>query len=262
MDFLLDCLLDAWLDTWPMIPIMYAAYLIIEYFQRKSDRDDAFFWNLQKYGPAFGALLGLLPQCGFSILAAMLFVQGNITLGTLAAVFISTSDEAIPVLVSEPELLPSLGLLLVCKLIIAMIFGFLTDRILLPHQTIIRFSELPDEGEDEIEEDEAGAVGCSCCYPQYPIWLSALLRTLKIYLFVFLVALAFNLLLGWIGEEALSSILLQGSWLQPLIAALFGFIPNCAATVVLCQLFASGTLTFPSCWGNTGTGPPCPDRHW
>lgn len=247
MDFFIDCLLDAWHDTWAMIPIMFLAYLLIEYLQRRYDGDDRLFWNLQKYGPAFGGLLGLLPQCGFSILAAMLYVQKNITLGTVTAVFIATSDEAIPVLISEPSMLPSLGMLLVWKLIIAVAVGFLIDKVLFPRQKIIRFSELPDEGDEEINTDEEeSAASCPCCYPQYPIWLSSLLRTAKIYVFVFIVTLAFNLLLGWIGEDRLASVLLQGSWLQPVVAALFGFIPNCAATVILCQLYASHSLTFAS----------------
>lgn len=271
MDFLIDCLLDAIHDTWAMIPIMYIAYVIIEYFQRKSDQEDGMFWNLQKYGPAFGALLGLLPQCGFSILAAMLYVQKNITLGTMVAVFIATSDEAIPVLLANPQMLPSLGLLLVCKLILAVVVGFLVDRVIFPHQKIIRFQDLPDEGETEEEDDLEESASCPCCYPQYNMWISALLRTIKIYFFVFVVTLLFNLLLGWIGEERLSALLLQGSVLQPLISSLFGFIPNCAATVILCQLFMAGELSFASLFGglvsNAGLGlvvlfQYAADRRW
>lgn len=234
-----------------MLPLLYVAYLIIEYFERKEDKSDGLFWNLQKYGPLFGAMLGLLPQCGFSILAAMLYLQGNITLGTMLAVFIATSDEAIPVLLSEVNMIPSLALLLLLKFIIAVACGWVVDHVLFPHQKILRFEDMEEE-EDEEQEDmeimdqEEAASACPCCYPQYPIWKSALIRTLKIYLFAFAATFVLDLLMEWIGTETLSSILLTGSWAQPLIAALFGFIPNCAATVILCQLYAAGSLSFAS----------------
>lgn len=248
MNFLIDCILDAWHDTWLMLPLLYAAYLIIEYFERKDSKDDKLFFGLQKYGPLVGALIGLIPQCGFSILAAMLFVQGNITLGTLTAVFIATSDEAIPILLAEPSLFSSLLILLACKFCIGIAGGFFIDRIMFPHQKILRFEDMPEEeDEEQYEEDEqAAASSCPCCYPQYPMWISALLRTVKIFIFVFLTTIAFNMLIGWIGEQTLSKFLLTGIVLQPLLAALFGFIPNCAATVILCQLFALGQLSFGS----------------
>lgn len=247
MNFLIDCILDAWHDTWLMLPLLYAAYLIIEYFERKDSKDDKLFFGLQKYGPLVGALIGLIPQCGFSILAAMLFVQGNITLGTLAAVFIATSDEAIPILLAEPSLFSSLLILLACKFCIGIAGGFLIDRIVFPHQKIFRFEDMPEEeDEEQYEEDEQAASSCPCCYPQYPMWISALLRTVKIFIFVFLTTIAFNMLIGWIGEQTLSKFLLTGTVFQPLLAALFGFIPNCAATVILCQLFALGQLSFGS----------------
>lgn len=247
MDIFLDTLLDSLNDTWAMIPLMFIAYLIIEHFERKPSKDDSMFWNLQKYGPLFGAMLGLLPQCGFAILAAMLFLQKNITLGTMIAVFAACSDEAIPVLISEPQLLPSLGVLLVCKFVIAVVAGWVIDHVLFPHQDIRWFSDMPDEEEDEeMEEDDENAAACPCCYPQYPIWLSAMLRTLKIYLYVFLTAFVLTLILSFIPESSLESVLLTGTWWQPFVSALFGFIPNCAATVVLCQLYAAGALSFAS----------------
>lgn len=247
MDIFLDTLLDSLNDTWAMIPLMFIAYLIIEHFERKPSKDDSMFWNLQKYGPLFGALLGLLPQCGFAILATMLFVQKNITLGTMIAVFVACSDEAIPVLLSEPQLFPSLMVLLVCKFVIAVVSGWVIDHILFPHQKIRWFSEMPEEEEDEeMQGDDEDLAACPCCYPQYPIWLSALLRTLKIYVYVFLTAFGLTLILNFIPESQLQAVLLTGTWWQPLVSALFGFIPNCAATVVLCQLYAAGTLSFAS----------------
>lgn len=249
----MDSLLDAIKDTWLMLPLLYVVYLFLDAMQRKTSEDDSVFWRLQKYGPLFGALLGLIPQCGFSILAAMLFVSKNITMGTMIAVFLATSDEAIPVLLANPNMFDSLIFLLVCKFVIATIVGLFIDRVLFPHQKLIYFSELPNEEEsdDDIEyyEDEEGSSqtpSCACCYPQYPVWLSALLRTLRIYAFIFIVTFGFNVITLLIGHEQLSSFLQSSSALQPLLASLFGFIPNCAATVILCELFANGSLSFAS----------------
>lgn len=247
MQILFDSIADTLHDTWLMLPLLFAAYCLIEYFERKPESDDSMFWNLQKYGPFFGALIGLLPQCGFSVLAAMLYTQGSITLGTMISVFIATSDEAVPLLISEPDLIPTLGILLVLKLIIAACTGFVVDHFIFRHQRILKFSDMPEEEEEaEEEEDEEAVSSCPCCYPEYPLWQSALIRTLKIYGFVFLTALAFSLLVSWVGEDTLSSWLLQGSFWQIVLAALLGFIPNCAITVILCQLFSAGSLSFAS----------------
>lgn len=245
MELLIDALVDAIKDTWTMIPLLFLAYCLIEYYERKPDQDDSLFWNLQKWGPVFGAALGLLPQCGFSILAAMLYLQNNITFGTMIAVFIATSDEAIPVLISEPSLIGDLAILLVLKFILAVLTGWIVDHVLYRNQKILRFDEMPEEeAEEEMEEDDSDVSSCPCCYPQYPMWLSALIRTGKIYLYVFIVTVILNICMMSLGEERLASFLLQGSWMQVLLSAVFGFIPNCAITVVLCQLFAAGSLSF------------------
>lgn len=266
MDFLIDSLHEALHDTWMMLPLLYVVYLFLDSMERKTSQNDSFFWNLQKYGPLFGALLGLVPQCGFSVLAAILYVSHNITLGTMIAVLLATSDEAVPVLISEPDMIPWLGLLLVIKFAVAWLAGTLIDHVLFPHQQIVRFGDMQEEEdsmEDGLEEENQfekthSGPDCSCCYPQYPVWISAFLRTIKIYLFVFLVTFGLNLLTGWIGEERLASFLQSSVLFQPLLASVFGLIPNCAATVILCQLFASQALSFGSLVGgllsNAGLG--------
>lgn len=248
MNLIIESVLDAFHDTWLMIPLLYITYCILEYFERKDSKDDSLFFGLQKYGPLVGALIGLIPQCGFSVLASMLFVQGNITMGTLIAVFIATSDEAIPILIAEPALYKTLGLLILCKFLIGLSVGYLVDYVLFPKQKILQFEDLPEEEVDaEIEEEEAEvSSSCPCCYPQYSLWISALLRTLKIFGFVCGITILFNIFIGWIGEEQLSRFLLMDTIWQPLLAGLFGFIPNCAATVILCQLYTFQQLSFGS----------------
>ncbi|MDD6467320.1 MAG: putative manganese transporter [Erysipelotrichaceae bacterium] len=257
----LNLLFDSIHDTWMIIPLLYITYCILEIFERKENTDDSLFFSLQKYGPLFGSLLGLLPQCGFSILASMLYLQRNITLGTLLAVMIATSDEAIPVLISNPALFPSLIKLLVSKFVIAVAVGYFVDLILVPKQKIIHFENLEEQEEDEEENNNA----CPCCYIQYPLPISALLRTLKIYGFIFITTLLLSILIETIGIHNLETILLSNSTFQPLITALFGFIPNCAITVVLAQLYSISGISFGSLLAglitNAGLGLVCLIRY-
>lgn len=231
-------------DTWLMLPLLYLAYLVIEYFERRENNDDRLFFSLQKYGPLVGAFMGIIPQCGFSIIASMLFMQNNITLGTLISVFVATSDEAIPILIANPELYSSLIWIIVLKIGIAIIAGYTIDYVIEKHQKIDRFEDM--EEDDSEEEPENTQNSCPCCYPQYPMAISALLRSLKIFSFLFLTSFTLTLTIEAIGEENLEILLFNGSLLQPLFAALFGFIPNCAASVVLTQLYVAHGIGFPS----------------
>lgn len=246
-----------------MLPLLYITYCVIEHFERKpSNEDDKMFFSLQKYGPLFGALLGLIPQCGFSILAAMLFLQNNITLGSLIAVFIATSDEAIPILISNPSLYLTLGKLLVLKFIIAVVVGYIVDKLIFPKQKILLFSEMEDEEYDEENEEEVnGNNACPCCYTDLPLWKSALYRSLKIFSFVIVVSLLLNTLIYFIGDERLGVMLLNNSILQPIISSVLGFIPNCAITVVFASLYVVGDLQFGSLLAglitNAGMGLMC-----
>lgn len=257
---MLELLTDVFKDTWLMLPLLYITYCILERFERGQTSDERLFFGLQKYGPLIGALIGLIPQCGFSILAAMLFVQNSVTLGTMVSVFIATSDEAIPILISTPSMIPTLLPLLATKFLIALVTGYIVDRIIFPKQKILLFEDM--EEEEDLEEgdyeESSNGVDCPCCYTQYPLPISALLRTLKIYGFVFVTSLVLGLLIEWIGIDTLQKFLLTNSIFQPILASIFGFIPNCAATVVLAQLYVLKSLSFGSlCAGlatNAGMG--------
>lgn len=249
-------------DTWIMLPLLYITYCILEIYERKETSDDSMFYSLQKYGPLFGAILGLIPQCGFSILASMLFLQKNITMGTLIAVMIATSDEAIPVLLSNPSLFSSLIKLILCKFVIAVTVGYIVDFIFVRKQKIIRFETMEEE-EDYEEDDTSNA--CPCCYTQYPLYISALIRSLKIYIFIFITSLVLTLCIEAIGVEKMETILLSKSIFQPFITALFGFIPNCAITVILAQLYTISGISFGSLLAglitNAGLGLVCLIRY-
>lgn len=252
MELFLDALFDALHDTWPMWPLLFVMYLGLTYLEQHQSISDETFLRLRKYGPLFGALLGLLPQCGFAVLATMLFLNQTITLGTLVAVFIATSDEAIPVMVANPSMIPSLLVLLACKFVLATLTGFVIDHLVYRHQKLAFLSSFQEEALEEesekemVEVEEENSLSCTCCNPRYPLWLNALLQSLKIYSFIFLVSGGMNLITMSIGEENLRIFLQSSKAFQPLLAALFGFIPNCVATVVLCELYAAHALTFGS----------------
>ena len=234
MALIWDFLTDALLDTLKLLPFLFAAFFALEYLEhRASEKLSALLSRTGRWAPAVGAGLGLVPQCGFSVAAAHLYDGGLITAGTLIAVFLSTSDEALPILLATPGGAGKVGGLLVAKLIVALLFGFGLDLFYRKgRQTQIDASQ--------------HAQHCHISGSLKEIFLEAVKRTLSVFAFLFLVTLALNAALHFIGEDRLAALLLANSPLQPLIAALFGFIPNCAASVLLTQLYLSDAISFGS----------------
>ena len=229
-----DVFVDALLDSVKMLPFLFGAYLLIEYIEhRASHRIQRILAGSGKYGPLGGALLGCVPQCGFSVTAANLYGGRIITLGTLIAVFLSTSDEAIPVLLGSPGSGPVIFKLLACKVVIAIVAGFCVDGALR-----LRKRSVP------LNTAHVHDLCSDCDCEHSGIVVSALKHTIHIFLFIFLVSLVLGGAIAALGEERLSALLLTGSVLQPLVAALIGFIPNCAASVVLTELFLAGSISF------------------
>ena len=230
----LDILLDAFLDTLKVIPFLLGVYILIEYIEHKSS--DKLGNALKKMGPfgsIGGAILGVIPQCGFSVVASNLFAGRLITMGTLLAVFISTSDEAIPMLVSNPGSIGDLWKFILIKMAVAIAVGIVVDLIL-------RLLHL-DKQKGSIHDL------CSHCdCEHHSIFRAALSHTVEIIIFIFIVNLLLNGFMEFAGKETVSKILMTDSVFQPLIAAVVGFIPNCAASVVLTQLYISGVLSFGS----------------
>lgn len=239
MEFWIDVAADALLDSLKMLPFLFLAYLLIEYLERRSSRK---IQNLLggggRFGSLGGAVLGCIPQCGFSAAAANLYGNRLITLGTLIAVFLSTSDEAIPMLLSRPDSLGTVGLLLGCKAVIAFAAGMIVDLLT---------RSKPDSG--ALHHNHAH------CHDHHEgiLW-PAVRHTLQIFLLILLISFALGAAIGLVSEETLSKLLLQNSLLQPLVAAFIGFIPNCAASVLLTQLFLDGAISFGSCVAGLCTG--------
>lgn len=233
---LLECLLDAVTDCAKLVPFLLITVLAMEYIEhRAADQFTAAIQRAGRFGAPVGALLGIVPQCGFSAACAHLFNGGLVSAGTLAAVFLSTSDEALPILLSHPDKLSAVWKLVVVKLAVAVIAGFALD-LLWP---------VSKQRSDFAKTEQPHACDCDEGSRFVDILWAAVKRTLSILLFLFLVTLALNLLIAAIGEERLSALLLPGPF-QPLLAAVIGLIPNCAASVMLTQLYLSGVITFGS----------------
>lgn len=247
MELLLDTLMDALLDSAKMLPFLFLAYLLIEWLERHHGQriEDALAGG-GRWGFVPGAALGCVPQCGFSAVAANLYASRVITPGTLLAVFVATSDEAVPLLAAEPSQWTSLVALLLCKAVFGMVGGALLDmpmRHLLPQSLYGGYAGHADEVDCHEEHEEHSG-----------IWLTALRHTLEIFVFILVFSLLIGLAFAGIGEESITTALAGMGVLQPMLTALVGLVPNCAASVLLAQLYMQGAISFGSLFAGLTAG--------
>lgn len=232
LELIWDILWDAFFDTIKLVPFLFLTYLVMEWLEHKTGtRTQAAIRRAGKAGPLLGGVLGIFPQCGFSVAAANLYAGGLITAGTLAAVFLSTSDEMLPIFLSEAVSITSIVKILATKMVLAVLSGFVLD--FLYHKIIrkeIRYKNIHAMCESE---------HCKC---EEGIFQSALRHTLQITLFIFLITLALNIVIAAIGEEQLASLLQNIPVAGEVVAALIGLIPNCAASVVITELYVQGVI--------------------
>lgn len=247
MELFLDTLQDAWIDSVKMLPFLYLAYLLIEWLERHHGaRIEQALAGGGRWGFVPGAVLGCVPQCGFSAVASNLYASRVITPGTLLAVFIATSDEAIPLLAAEPSQWGSLAALLVCKTVFGMVGGALLDvplRRVLPASLYGGYAGHADEVDCHEEHEEHSG-----------IWLAALRHTVEIFLFILLFSLLIGLAFALIGEQTITAALAGMGVLQPMLTALVGLVPNCAASVLLAQLYIQGAISFGSLFAGLTAG--------
>ncbi len=230
MHVLLHIAKHALLDSLKVLPFLFLAFLVMEFCEHHgSGKLTKTLTNAKGFGSVFGALLGLIPQCGFSVTAANLYAGGLISAGTLIAVFLSTSDEAFLILLSRPQGYKTVLILMAYKLIIAIASGLTADALTKKHR------------HHKDVHDLCKSCGCS---ESSGVLLPALKHTLKIFIFILICNLFLDGAVELIGEEAFSKLMLSGSFFQPVMASLIGLIPNCASSVILTELFVSGTLSF------------------
>lgn len=233
---MLDVVLDAVIDTVKLLPFLFVTYLLMEWLEHKtSEKTKNIIRNSGKFGPVIGGLLGAVPQCGFSAAASNLYAGRVITVGTLVAIFLSTSDEMLPIMISEQIQPGSILGILGIKILIGVIAGFAIDSVIGKKQ--------------KVEKIEVG-IGHVCrhdhCHCDKSVVKSSLKHTAVIMIFIFVISLALNMLLFFVGEEALAGFILDRPVLGPVLSALVGLIPNCAASVVITQLFIEGVISFGS----------------
>lgn len=227
---IIDLLIDAGKDCGVMLPFLFIAFLLMETLEHYSGNImERLLIRFRWLGPVAGAVLGCIPQCGFSVMAANLFSGGMISTGTLLATFLSTSDEALLILLGEPEGRDVIGPLLLTKVIIAAAAGIIIDL-------LIRIFGRNAPVEKNICKD------CGC--DEDGIFKSSVRHVLKIIGYLFIVTFLLNILIEFVGIRRLSVWLLTDSPVQPLLAGLIGLIPNCAISVMLTKLYIEGIISF------------------
>ncbi|NLZ49730.1 MAG: arsenic efflux protein [Clostridiales bacterium] len=257
-----EILLDALIDTAKMIPFLFVIYVAIEYIEIKLG--DNLITKVKKAGkvaPAAGALFGLVPQCGFSVMATALYNKKVVTLGTLLAVYLSTSDEALPIILSQPDKIRVVLPLFLSKFIIALVAGYLVDFIITTRAKrqvgaeICASSEVVEDNHlNEIHEK--GCCGHSCSSNEVnwkELITHPIKHTITIFIYLFIASVIINSIISYVGEDNLGNVLMSNSLFQPIFASIFGLIPNCASSVAITEVFLKGGLSFGSVIAGLGS---------
>lgn len=235
MSAIMGAVMDTVKDTAMMVPFLFITYLAMEWLERRTeDQSVALLSRIGKFGHVAGAAIGLIPQCGFSAAAASLYSGGVITAGTLLSVFLSTSDEMLPIFISSSVGAGTIGRLLAAKFIIALISGIAVDVI----ARMVRHRSEEKHIHDLCEREH-----CGCEEEEGGILHSALIHTLKITGFIFAVSLVLSLLMETVGRDVLASLLTGAPVAGTIITGIIGLIPNCAASVLITQMYLEGLLT-------------------
>ena len=257
MEFVLDVVIDALKDTAELIPFLFATYVVISLLDLfASDKTTAAIQRAGHAGPLIGGVLGVVPQCGFSAMGASLYADRIVSLGTFVAVILSTSDEMLPLLLAEHVEVGLLARILVTKAVLGVILGFAIDlvlRVVLGRTSLAGVDE-SDAGEEQDEDAEfdpsAYSCDCGCGEPltrgQTAWWVvvNSAYRTFQVVVFIFVVSVLLNALIALVGEDTLASFLSGNAVVATLVSGLVGLVPNCAASLVLTQLYIDGVLGF------------------
>ncbi len=244
---MLEIIEETLIDAIKLLPFLFITYLIMEYIEHKmGEKTKNTIKKSGKLGSIVGGILGAFPQCGFSVSATNLYAGRVITLGTLIAVYLSTSDEMLPIFISEAVspiiILKILGI----KVIIGMIAGVLIDLVI----------NLLNKNRKDIESEEIGHMceeeHCHC--DKNGVFKSALKHTLNIFLFIVLITFIINMIVYFVGEETIASWILNKPVIGPMITSLIGLIPNCAASVIITNLYLENVISLGSMFAGLLTG--------
>jgi hypothetical protein len=254
-----DVFLDALMDTVKMVPLLLVIYIGIELVEYKfGHKIITLIQKAGAAGPAVGALAGSLPQCGISVVATALYTQRLATIGTLLAVYLSTSDEALPIILSQPDKAGLILPLLLIKISIAMVAGYAIDLFSAKTNrgTLAHIAAYTRGKDDQHHNHSIVMDGEACCghstsssakkFSTKEIFLHPAIHTAKVFVFIFAISLLINTALFLMGEEAFGKLFSGYPFFQPFMAALFGLIPNCAASVAITELYLKGAITYGS----------------
>lgn len=228
---MLDILLDTFLDSLKLLPFLLITYLLMEYLEHKSLKSNTkLIERAGKLGPLWGSILGVLPQCGFSVAASNLYVSRVISLGTLISIYLSTSDEMLVVLLSKSVSIKIILLLVILKVLVGMFFGFLIDFL---------FRKKNNNFDSELCERED-------CHCGSNIFTSSIKHTFNTYIFILGVTFLFNVLTSFVSMDKVSLFLRNFSFLTPFILGVIGLIPSCASSVIITELFLDNVISLGS----------------
>ena len=233
---MLHVLVHTLIDTIKLLPFLFLAYLVIELIEQKAgDKTTKIIKKAGKFGPILGSLLGVVPQCGFSAAASNLYAGKIITMGTLIAIFLSTSDEMLPILISEAVPAGTIIMILAIKVVIAITVGMIVDLIFRKKQN--------EEAKEEIHKlcDEEH---CHC--EEHGVIRSSITHTLQIFVYILIISFVLNLIIHFVGEETIAKLVLNVPVLGPVISSLVGLIPNCASSVILTQVYLENIISIGS----------------
>lgn len=237
---MLDIITDTLLDSLKLMPFLFIAFLIMEYLEHKlDDKTKKSIEKSGKYGPIIGSIVGSFPQCGFAAAATNLYAARVITIGTLVAVYLSTSDEMLPIMLSENIDIKNVLIIILIKIVIGMLVGIIIDL-------IIRKQD-KHEHVHEFCDDEH----CDC---EHGIFKSSLKHTINITLFILLINFVLNIIMTYFGQDLISQIFMKDSIFSPLLTSLIGLIPNCAASVIITELYINSAINFGSLIAGLLTG--------
>ena len=224
------------IDTLKLLPFLFIAYLVIELIEQKAgEKTTKLIKKSGKFGPVLGSLLGVVPQCGFSAAASNLYAGKIITMGTLISIFLSTSDEMLPILISEAVPAKTIIMILAIKVVIAIAIGMIVDLIFRKKQN--------EETKEEIHKlcDEEH---CHC--EEHGIIRSSITHTLQIFVYILIISFVLNLIIYFVGKAAIAKLVLNVPVLGPVISSLVGLIPNCASSVILTQVYLENIISMGS----------------
>ncbi len=244
---ILEVLLEAFLDSIKMLPVIVLCYVLIELLEDKILNKYKTSKILNgKFAPVFSAGFGLIPQCGFSVVATDLYSKRVITIGSLMAIYLATSDEALPILLSNPDSYIDMILILAIKFFYAILVGIVIDAIFRRKISPI----FQKNGANEHHEHIYG-----CCQHELEndkktvkdIFIHPIIHSLKIFSFILIINIIFGFLIYFVGEESVKEFMLSFGFFQPFLVGIVGMIPNCSASVLITELFISGNITLGSC---------------